>query len=214
MTKASKTGSLTGRLVKFVILGALGGAAGFGVGMLFADRIPEAAFASMGWSDLGALVLAAVLIAAGALVTAATGHGRALAAMTNGEGPAAAPERRAMRLQGLVVIGSGLLLAAPPVAVMLGNPAPGVTFFVLMTAVIIHSALNYGLWRDGDEMMRRIIVEAGAACFWIAQLALFIWAAAERLGLAPTLDAWDALIVLMALYLICSSAVGVRRGVS
>lgn len=214
MTQDTKPGNFGGRLVKFAILIALGGLAGFGVGWLFAGRVPEGLLSELRWSDAGALILAAMLIPAGALAAMASGNERVLAAMSKGEGPAGAPERRNMRLQGLVLAGSGLLLATAPVAAIMGNPAPEATFVALMAATFIHSALNYSLWRGGDEMMRRVVVESGAACFWIAQISLFAWAVAERLGLAPALNAWDGLIVLMALYLICSTVVGVRRGLS
>ncbi|GAD58089.1 hypothetical protein [Brevundimonas abyssalis] len=50
--------------------------------------------------------------------------------------------------------------------------------------------------------------------FWIGQAALFGWAVAERLGVAPTLTAWDILVVVMGLYLVCSATVGLRRGLN
>lgn len=214
MAHTSNPASLVRRLVKFALMAAFGGAVGFGVGWLFADIIPASAFADMRGADLGAVVLAAVLIAAGAIMITAGADRRLMTALTHGLEPAKGAERRSMRIQGGVIIGSGLLLAAPPAAALAGNPAPGAVFIALMTAFIVHSVVNYGLWRDGDEMMRRIIVEAGAACFWILQGALFIWAVAERLGLASGFSAWDALVVLMAVYLICSSVVGFRRGLS
>src|SRR5215217_4596854 len=57
-----------------------------------------------------------------------------------------------------------------------------------------------------------MIGAAGAACFWVLQGGLFLWAAAEKLDLAPALSSWDALVVLMTFYLLVSSVLSVRRG--
>ena len=51
-----------------------------------------------------------------------------------------------------------------------------------------------------------------AICFWVLQGALFLWAAGEKLGLAPALSTWDCLTVLMVFYLAVSAVIGFRRG--
>jgi hypothetical protein len=43
---------------------------------------------------------------------------------------------------------------------------------------------------------------------------LFLWAAAERLGAAPAITAWDIYAVLMTLYLAASLWISVRRGLA
>ena len=119
-----------------------------------------------------------------------------------------------MRLQSVILVLSGLLLAAPVAATLAGNVAPVLTLIAIAGVFVLHTALNLSLWRRGDEMIRRVIVESGAMAFWIGQAALFGWAVAERLGVAPALTAWDILVVVMGLYLICSAVVGLRRGLS
>lgn len=49
--------------------------------------------------------------------------------------------------------------------------------------------------------------------FLALQVALFIYAAAERLGLVDTITGWGLLGILMAVYLIVSIVASARRGV-
>ena len=114
----------------------------------------------------------------------------------------------------LPALGARQALAAPVAAALSGNTAPVLTLIAIAAFFILHTGLNLNLWRRGDEMIRRVIVESGAMAFWIGQAALFGWAVAERLGVAPALTAWDILVVVMGLYLICSAVVGLRRGLS
>ena len=200
MTALSRTPSLPVRLLKYAGFGFLFGVLGYGVGWLLADYVPHATFEELGlrWSDYAALVVALMLIVGGVFSLVA----------------ASEIEVRDMRLQSAVVILSGMMLAAPPLAIASGNLAPGPTYAALMAVFILHSLMNLNLWRRGDEMIRRVILEAGAVAFWIGQAVLFAWAAAERLGLAPPVTAWDILAVLMSLYLICSMTATVRRGLT
>lgn len=214
MTALLKRDDLTFRLFKLGAFAVIGGAAGYGVGRLLAERGGLPPLTGLGWSDAAAVIVACLLIAAGAAVLVAARNGRALAAATKAEGPAGTIEVKDMRLQGAVLILSGLLLAAPAVTVMAGNPAPVPTFMALMAVFAMHSLLNLNLWRRGDEMIRRVIIEAGAAAFWIGQGVLFAWAAAERLGVARSLTAWDILVILMGLYLVCSAGAGLRKGLN
>ncbi len=216
MTALSRTPSLPVRLLKYAGFGFLFGVLGYGVGWLLADYVPHATFEELGlrWSDYAALVVALMLIVGGVFSLVAARSGRALSAATRGHEPASEIEVRDMRLQSAVVILSGMMLAAPPLAIASGNLAPGPTYAALMAVFILHSLMNLNLWRRGDEMIRRVILEAGAVAFWIGQAVLFAWAAAERLGLAPPVTAWDILAVLMSLYLICSMTATVRRGLT
>jgi hypothetical protein len=63
-------------------------------------------------------------------------------------------------------------------------------------------------------MIRQMVAEAGAVCFWVRQGALFLWAAAEKLELVPALSAWDMMTILMGFYLVISSVISVRRGLT
>lgn len=214
MTALSKHERAAPKLLKLGALALIGGVVGYGVGWLLAERGGLASLQALGWSDAAALIVASLLLASGVAVLVAARSGRALAAATQAEGPARTVEVKDMRLQGAIVILSGLLLATPVVAALAGNPAPVSTFAALMAVFVVHGLMNLTLWRRGDEMIRRVIAEAGAAAFWIGQAALFAWAAAERLGVAPPLTTWDVLVVLMGLYLVCSASAGLRRGLN
>ena len=48
--------------------------------------------------------------------------------------------------------------------------------------------------------------------FWALQLALFLYAAAERLGLVEGLTAWGMLGILMGVYLVASVIASWHRG--
>jgi hypothetical protein len=70
------------------------------------------------------------------------------------------------------------------------------------------------LWRNADEMLRRVMLETSALAFWAVQLSLFIYAAAERLGLIGTITGWGLMGMLMGVYFIASIVAGARRGLS
>ena len=71
---------------------------------------------------------------------------------------------------------------------------------------------NILLWRRADEMLLRVMVETGSLAFWTLQLALFVYAASERLGLVDGITAWGMIGILMAVYMVASAVAGARRG--
>lgn len=85
----------------------------------------------------------------------------------------------------------------------------GVALLILSQFIV-----NLRFWQVSDELMRRVVVETAALSFGVLQLALFAWAAAERLGLVPTVSAWGLIGVLLAAYLLASLVIAVRRGIA
>ena len=214
MTALQKTAEPRSRLLKVAGLAAAGGVAGYLIATVLMRYVELPSPDVLRWSDAVALIVALMMFGGGVSVLVAARNGRALAAVTSPEGSAGPEELRDMRLQSVILVLSGLLLAAPVAATLAGNVAPVLTLIAIAGVFVLHTALNLSLWRRGDEMIRRVIIESGALAFWIGQAALFGWAVAERLGLAPDLTAWDVLVVLMGLYLVCSATVGLRRGLS
>ncbi|MFN3815675.1 hypothetical protein [Brevundimonas sp.] len=214
MTVLQKSADTRFKLLKLTGFALMGGILGFGFASLMIEYVGLPSPDDVRWSDAVAMIVALMLAAGGVSVLAASRNGRALAAATSADAPAGPTEVRDMRLQGAVLILSGLLLAAPLAAALAGNPAPVLTLIAIAVVFAGHTAMNLSLWRRGDEMVRRVILEAGGLAFWIGQAALFGWAVAERLGVAPALTAWDILVVVMGLYLVCSMTVGLRRGLS
>ena len=214
MTALQKTAEPRSRLLKVAGLAAAGGVAGYLIATVLMRYVELPSPDVLRWSDAVALIVALMMFGGGVSVLVAARNGRALAAVTSAEGSAGPEELRDMRLQSVFLVLSGRLLAAPVAATLAGNVAPVLTLIAIAGVFVLHTALNLSLWRRGDEMIRRVIIESGALAFWIGQAALFGWAVAERLGLAPDLTAWDVLVVLMGLYLVCSATVGLRRGLS
>ncbi len=204
------------QLTKAVLGGAVFGVVGYCVGKLAADLFPGFSpdLSGLRWADVVAGGVAAVLLVA-CLGTAITSFDRrALGRVLRLEGPAGDDEVVNVRLQSLILGLSGVTMILPMVlSGFIGLPVTASLAGVgLLMAV--HTALNLRLFRSVDELFRRVVIEAGALTFWFGQGLLFLWAAAERLGVAPPLTAWDIYVVLISVYLIVSMVVTIRRGLA
>jgi hypothetical protein len=127
--------------------------------------------------------------------------------------PASAEEGRQVRLQAVVMGFSGLILVLPIVFALAGL-AGGLAMGLIVLLFAVHTVLNVRVWRGVDELLRRTTMEAATATFFLGQGLLFLWAAAERLGVLPPLTAWDIYAVLMTLYLMVSAIASARRGLA
>ncbi len=92
--------------------------------------------------------------------------------------------------------------------------APDMVFGGIVLLLAIQTVANVMLWRRADEMLRQVMAETSAIAFWALQTALFLYAAAERLGLVETISAWALTGILMAVYLLSSIVASARRGIS
>ena len=113
-------------------------------------------------------------------------------------------------LQIVVFALAGAMFLAPMYAPAFAQP--NVVFAGIVTLFVVQTAANVLLWRRADEMMRRIMGETSTIAFWALQTALFLYAAAERLGLVETVTAWGMTGILMAVYLVASIVAAARRG--
>lgn len=193
MISASETRkpSLLARLALMVVLALTGGAVGYVLAEYLAPALTS-------WADEAALILSALLIASavgtvGVLLTR----------------PSHVPKGCGV-LQAVVLFLAGLIL----LAVLYGERwlAPGAVFGLVAVMVAVQSAANLMLWRAADEMLRRVMVETSALAFWMLQLGLCLYAAAERLGLVSPVNGWSMLAVTLGVYLIASIAASWRRG--
>lgn len=181
------------KLAAALLLAALGGAVGFAFAWFTDERMTS-------WAD----ELAAIV----GLVCAAGAGGAAAAVLARKSGAkngCAWLQVAAMALAGVMLL---LPVLAPP------DWPRSAVFAAVVVLFALQAAANLALWRVADELLRRVIVETGAACFWGLQAALFLYAAAERLGLTSGLSAWGLIAILMAVYLITSSVVAFRRGLN
>lgn len=165
-------------------------------------------------ADVGAMVVAALLMLGGVMTFLPTLDRRTLARAIEPE----AGERASLsdadigqiRLQGALMVVAGMMLAAPPMLAdmpELGNLA----FGGLIALVALHILLNSLVWRGSDGFNRRITVETAAVTLWALMAALVLWAGAERMGLAPALSAWNGLVIVMAVHLLSGGWSAVRR---
>ena len=185
--------SLLRKAALFVLLAALGGAFGFGFATLTDGVLTR-------WEDELAVVMAAATIGIGVMT-----------AFVVATRPSQVP-RGCGVLQVVVMLLAGILFLLP----VFGSAwtTPEVVFGAVLLLLAVQSGANLMLWRNADEMLRRVMLETSALAFWAVQLSLFIYAAAERLGLIGTITGWGLMGVLMGVYFIASIVAGARRGLS
>jgi hypothetical protein len=168
---------------------------GAGVGYLIGGQL---ALDDLRWDDALALVIAGLLLATGVMMGV-------MVALRSPKLPSGCGV-----LQAVVMTIAGVLMLAP-----MWGPAvvePDLVFVGLVVLSVIQSVANLLLWRRADEMLRRVMVETSALAFWASQMALFLYAAAERLGLTGGVSAWGMMAVLMTIYLLASTVASMRRG--
>lgn len=202
-------------VLKVLVAGAVCGVLGYFVGRLAYDLFPgiEPDLSGIRWADVVAVLLAAVILIASLATAIRSLDRKGLGKTLNLEGPAGDGEVREVRLQSAILFLSGVILPLPMILSWVGAPV-----ILSLTAVaillVLHTVLNFHLYRTVDELFRRIVVEAGAVTFWLGQGVLFLWAAAERLAAVPAITAWDIYVVLMGVYLVVSMIVTMRRGLA
>ncbi len=200
--------------------GAAGLIVGGGLGYLIGRVIKQGDIdvSHLTWSDNVAMLIAAMLFAAGSILAAATFSKRLAARVMDpaSDRPARPVQITFYRQQAIVMALSGVMMAAPVAARLASQPLSGQLAGAVMAAIVglflLQTLLNLSVWTRADEMIRQMVAEAGAVCFWVLQGALFLWAAAEKLELVPALTAWDMMTILMGFYLVISSVISVRRG--
>lgn len=204
------------RWVRALAFGALFGVVGYGVGGWLAKVAPGGLGLidkSLRWSDLLAMLVAFALIGGAILAFITSLNAKRLGRMYNLEGDASPEEMAQARFQSLVFGFSGVILALP-VGFSLTGVSPGLGVGAIGLLLVLHTVMNVRVYRQADELLRRAVMETAAVTFFAGQLMLFVWAAAERLSVAPPITAWDIYAVLMALYVVASLWISVRRGLA
>lgn len=185
--------SLAAKIGMVVVLGGVGALAGYGMARFFeADGAP--------WPDVLATAMAVALLSVGML-----------SAVTLALRPSTVPKGCGV-LQIVVFLLAGVMFLLPmyaPVAL-----APDMVFGGIVLLLAIQTVANVMLWRRADEMLRQVMAETSAIAFWALQTALFLYAAAERLGLIDSISAWALVGILMAVYLLSSIVASARRGIT
>jgi len=185
--------SLLSKAALLVLLAALGGAFGFGFATLTDGVLTR-------WEDELAVFMAAAMIGIG-VVTAFVVATR----------PSDVPKGCGI-LQVIVMLLAGVMFLLPIFGTAWATP--DVVFGAIAVLLAAQSVANLMLWRAADEMLRRVMLETSALAFWAVQLGLFVYAAAERLGLIGTITGWGLTGMLMGVYFIASIVASARRGIT
>ena len=208
------------RIVAFLLAGL---ACGLPAGWFVGRAMKASRLQNLPWADDMAMAIAVGLTGMGVIIAAmaVTRQGQALLLNPldpDFDRPARPEQRRFFGLQAAVVILAGLMLAAPVVFELLtkggvqGLGAPMLIGVIL--AFVLQTGLNVRVWMQSDEVLRRVIAESGAASFWLFQGVFFLWACAEKMKLVPSVSSWQTVTLLMGLYLVTSTVVAYRRGLS
>ncbi|HET6431701.1 hypothetical protein [Dyella sp.] len=172
----------------------------------------------LAWSDVAALAIAAWMIATGLAILVAGSNRRIAGRMADPAEPrpATPAQMRFYRTQSVVLLLAGVLLALPVLVGLLPGGASSTMRMAAMALIVGLFALqtfwNYAIWRQSDEFLRALVADGSIICFWVLQSALLLWASGEKLGLLPAASLWDALVVMMAVYLVVSATLSIRRG--
>lgn len=204
------------RWVRAFAFGALFGVIGYGVGAWLAKVAPGGfglTDKAIRWSDVLAMLVGSALVLLSLWTLYVSLDAKRLGRMYNLEGAASPNEAALARFQAVVIGFSGLILTLP-IGFSLMGVSPGLGFGAIGLLVLLHTVMNVRAYRQADELVRRAVMETAAVTFFFGQLILFLWAAAERLGAAPTITAWDIYAVLMTLYLAASIWISARRGLA
>jgi hypothetical protein len=189
-----------------MLVGALFGA-GFGYAAVKTAVLLHVAVTKLAWADVLGLWLGVTYFGIGAIMLAVSFNRRELAKNLEGGAakvPASEEEVRSARLQAsTLVLAAAMLLLPVLTSGSLAKTAVGAAgvFWAILVLFGLQTAANAMVWRTCDEFQRGVILTAGALTFAVGQGALFLWAAAEHLGLAQVLPAWDLAMVMMTLYL-------------
>jgi hypothetical protein len=218
-SKLSNVPTRTRRVLIGVIVGLTLGYA-FGWAIAHFEDAGLLSVSKLGWSDSLALVLAAMMFLVGLTTFAMSASRRALGWQINPDEqrPATGAQASFYAQSGAVLALAGIMFATPVLVPAQLAPVPPViasaAMIALLALFLLQTALNLSIWMRADELMRRSLGEVAAVSFFILQGALFLWAAAEKLGLVAPLTLWDAVSVMMAVYLLVNGLISWRRGLT
>lgn len=215
-TSARKLPDRARSMLRWALILAVCGAAGYAIGPFVGEAYPDdtlPVLPDLRWSDLLALYVAFCLAVSGIFAAVTSLSPAALGKMLKLDEPATPSEISLVRWSAGLLVVTAVIMLMPP-AFSLAGADPLLSLVLVAVLLGLHTLLNLRIWKVADEMLRKTTMEASVVTFWGGQIALFGWAAAERAGVAPTLTAWDIYVVLMALYLVASTVISIRRGLA
>ncbi len=191
-TRSENPPPLALKILGIVLLAGFGAATGAAVATLAESQ-------AMPWSDEVALVMAVGLLAM------ALASGVVMATR-----PASVPKGCGVLQIAVLLLASAMFLL--PIYGQRFATAD-IVFGTVIVLLIAQTVANVMLWNKADEMLRRIMAETGAIAFIACEGALFVYAAAERLGLVGPVSSWGLIGIAMGVYLCASCLAAARRGI-
>jgi len=162
----------------------------------------------MRWSDQIAIVVGFMCMASAVRILLQSLDRKALARRMQVEGESTPKEVAGARLQALLILALGVVVVWPPLAVQMGWPAPVWTYAVVAAFLVIRIAYTIYAFRRTDEFTRQRVRHVAWWTYFVGQTALVAYACAERLGLAPSVTAWDILVLVVGLSIVMSAFMG------
>ncbi|MBO9544302.1 hypothetical protein [Caulobacter sp.] len=172
------------------------------------------------WPDMMAALLGVFMVGLGIGVLAVCASRKALGRQLDPEGgrPATKAQVFFYAQNGVVLLLAGVMMVTPVAVSTAFETVPPLVGSAAMVGLIalflLQTAMNISVWIRSDELMRQAMTEVGALCFVVLQGAMFLWAAGGKLGLLPVMTLWDAVPVMMAVYLLIGFGVTWRRGLA
>jgi hypothetical protein len=202
---ADKRNPLNARVGIRMLAGGLLGAL-MGAGCVKFALYLKVPVTTLRWPDTLALFLGIIFAGLGVVTLLVSFSRKELANNLEGQIaqlPATPEEVRVARVQSVSLFLAGIMLLMPVAAMGAISKIPGgdaITYAAVVVFFTAQTFANLSLWRNGDEFVRSLIAKTAALTFAVCQSALFLWAAAEHLHLAPALSSWEAVDVMMVVY--------------
>ncbi|WP_285711745.1 hypothetical protein [Erythrobacter oryzae] len=204
----------TPKWVKKLLIPALfGGVAGFATSMAAMQFIDSPAVGGLGKSATIAALVGVLYILIGLAVAVGTASPKAGARFLNVEDADELREQKKVLIWsggGMVLSGLSLIalaLAAPdgpvPQALALALGVGGTVVSILVSVVV---------YRQSDELMRAVTLEASAIGYALVTLVIGVWAMLAHLGYAAAPAPLDLLTLFQVLVLLASFVAAGRRG--
>lgn len=184
-------------LVKMAIEAILGAITGGVVVSLYLNYAEQ-----LRWADVIALIVAMVCLIGAGRIFAESFNPQATAKRLGLDGEGTAREKGELRMQAAVAAAFAVAVIWPPLATLNGQPAPVWSYIVIALSLALQIWSTWRAGRSTDEYARAHMRHLTFGAFVIGQLALLAYACAERLGIAPTLTAWEILMLFTALSIV------------
>jgi hypothetical protein len=162
---------------------------------------------ALSWADQTAFLVAFMCVASAVRLMLESFNRRSLGALMRVEDAATSKEVAQARLQAVLLLALGGVIVWPPIAALMAWPAPLWTYGVVVAFLAVRIVYTIYVFRRGDEFARQRVRHVTWWTYFAGQTALLAYAAAERLGLAPTVTAWDILVLLVGLSIVMSAFV-------